>query len=252
MYRKVQIETVESAIIYLRYVVDITSVVDVWVINPITLEFEYPLHRVNSVSTALQPDQFVVDEDSNAILLNLTLRGKKIAITYYSDGSINPFYASSNLHTFIAKVLKWTANRIVDGLYIYWDYNECNDSPLKHIKEGSFVYNGLYHIYQGGVFDVRQWAPPTVVNMIRGYRFFINDELIQTRLNRQTNILQEVGILTSDEQHETFDAAKLDVMTKYERIYKSQPLDICFAYILLDQNQKFQFWFEYPPEQRTL
>ena len=252
MYRKLQIETVDSAIIYLKYVVDITSDITVQVVNPANMQLEYELERVNTISTALKPNQFVVDGDTNSIILNYALEGKKIVIIYYTDGKINPFYASSNLHTFIAKVIKWTSNRIVDGLYIYWDYEDCNDSPIKKIKEGSFVYNGLYHIYRGGVFDIRDWAPPTVVNMVRGYKFFINDEIIQSYLDNPTNMLTKLGILSSDEMYQQFDAAKLDVMNKYRRIYNSDPLTICYGYCVLNQNGGYDFWFEYPSEMRTL
>ena len=252
MFRKLQVETIESSIIYLKYVVDISAEIVVQVVNPTSLELEYQLERVNSISTALKTNQFVVDEDTNAIIVNLALAGKKVIINYYSDGQINPFYASSNLHTFISKVLKWTSNRIVDGLYVYWDYDDCDDQPIKHIKSGSFVYNGLYHIYRGGVFDIRSYAPPTVVNMIRGYQLFINDEILESHLDNRINILNEVGILTSDDQHDHLDAAKLDVMNKYKRIYTSDPLNICYAYCLLNQERKYEFWFEYPPEQRTL
>jgi len=252
LFRKLQIETIESSIIYLKYVVDAASQVTVQVVNPITLELEYELERVNSISTALRSDQFVVDEDVSAILVNLALEGKKVVITYYTDGQINPFYASSNLHTFISKVLKWTSNRIVDGLYVYWDYKDCNDKPIKKIKAGSFVYNGLFHIYGGGVFDIRDWAPPTIVNAYRGYMFFINDEILTSHLDNRTNILQELGILTSDSMHDTVDAAKLDVMTKYDRIYSSEPLVICYGYVLLNGQRQYDYWFEYPPENRTL
>lgn len=251
MYRKLQIDTVQSSIIYLKYVVDMGSTVTVQLVDPITKQALYNLERVNSVTAAIRTDQFVVDEDINAIVINLANRGKTVLITYYTDGTQNPFYASSNLHTFISKVLKWTDNRLVDGLYLYWD--DCDRSnPVKKIKEGSFVYDGSFYVYQGGIFDIRDYAPPTVIGYYRGYRIFINQEIIQSYLNTPASMLTQVGIITSSATHTAMDSAKLDVMTLYDSMYNSEPLDIAFVYIRLNDSREYDIWVEYPKEQRTL
>lgn len=253
MYRKTQIELIESSIIYLKYIVEMGYQIDVQIVNPDTLEWEYSLERVNSVTAALRTDQFSVDDDAGAIVLNMALMGKKAIIIYYTEGKINPFYASSNLHTFIAKVLKWSENRIIDGCYIHWDYISCgDDSPQKKIKEGSFVYDGRYYVYKGGYFDIRNYAPPTVIDNYRAYKFFINAEIISSYVDNRQSLLQQIGIIHSDSIYPTINEAKADLMGVYKNQYNSISLDICNMFIKLNSAREYDIWISYPSENRTL
>ena len=256
MYRKFQIETIESSYIFLRYVVDPTATVTVQLINPATGLTEYTLSRT-SMSTALKPDQFAVDDEMSAVIVSLALRGKTALIFYYTDGTRNPYYAASNLHQFITKVLSWTENRIVDGLFLYWESCESADDtgevpPVLKIKEGSFVYDGTYYTYSGELWDIRKYAPPTVKGHYRAYRLFINREVLDSRLNKQYSALTQIGVIHSKLTYEDIGQAKLDVDSVYEELYSSEPIDIAYMYVLLTDNRKFNVWIRYPKEARTL
>jgi len=252
MYRKLQIVEITSSIIFLKYVVDLGSIITVSEVDPITHELIYNYERVNTVTAAMRTDQFTVDEDLSAVVVSLANKGKTIAITYYTDGTQNPYYASSNLNLFIEKVLSWTDNRICDGLYVYWNQYRPEDEYVKHIKPGSFIYDGNFYVYGGEDFNIRDYAPPTRIGYCRCYKMFINNEILESYVDMQVKLLTRIGIITSSDMYAKFDEAKLDTMGTYDNMYQSQPLDICYMYVVLNEERDYDIWIEYPQGARTL
>jgi|GEM_PF-4203435 len=249
MYRKEDVILVTSPIQYLHYIITSDNV-KVWEYDTTQNQELYELERVYTLSTSLFSNQFAIDVDRNGVYLSPTMNGKYIKVVYYSDGQINPFYASSNLHKFITNVLKWTGHRIVDGCFLHWTDGGCVTSH--RIKEGSFVYSNQYYIYAGEDLDIRNLAPPTIVGRFRGYYFFINDEIISNNLNHQTRTLTKMGYLHSSAMHDETGRAKLDVLALYDNLYSSEPLNVAFMYVYLTQSLDYEIWIEYPTEHRTL
>lgn len=249
MLKKEEVVLVSSPVTYLRY----TLAHD----NVTAFEHSYTLHedivemeRIHSLSISLFNSQFAVDTDLSAAFVAPSLVGKYVRFVYYTEGELNPFYASSNLHKFIEQVLKWTSNRIAEGLYLHW--KACDPAYMRIINEGSFVYENRFIVYPGGKFDIRQHAPPTVKGTYKAYHMFVNQEIIDGYLDRQSQLLRQIGILSSSTQHSSIDAAKLDVMTKYTSMYKSSALTVCYVYIRLNQDFSYDIRIEYPTASRTL
>lgn len=250
MYRKEEIVYVDSPILYLRFGLTNDNV-SVWLYNTSLSEDVYSLDRVHTLSISLFNNQFAIDDDKNALFFSPSIVGNYVRIAYYSEGDQNPFYASSNLHQFITKVLAWSGNRIIDGLYIHW--TGCsNDISSKTIQAGSVIYNNQLYIYPGGTFDIKLHAPPTIRGTYRAYYLFVNEELLSDKLNRQTKIMSDIGILRSTVTHSSIDAAKLDVMSLYDSLYESEPLKVCFAFVLLTEENTYELWVEYPNDHRAL
>jgi hypothetical protein len=249
MYRKEEIVLVGSPIIYARYVLahdNVTFFSYDYSLNQDIL----PMERVNTLSMSLFNNQFSVDEDKSAFFIAPSIVGTWVRMIYYTEGDQNPFYASSNLHKFITQVLKWTSSRISEGIYLYWE--PCDPVHKKLINEGSFVYENQFYVYHGGVFDIKMQAPPTLRNTYKCYYLFINQEILDSYLDRQSRMLSEIGILPSSTSHLTLDAAKLDVLTRYTNMYDSEPLEVAFVHIQLNDQLSYNVWIEYPTTSRTL
>ncbi len=249
MYRKEEIVLISSPVTYLRYVL-VNDNVDIWLYDYSLKTDLLKMERVNTLATSLFNTQYSVDEDKSSVYVAPSIIGKYVRMSYYTEGTQNPFYASSNLHKFITQVLNWTSNRISEGMYLYWD--ACDPDYMKKINEGSFVYENLFYVYNGGVFDIRHHAPPTSRQRFKAYYLFINQEIIESYVDRQTQMLTQIGILSSTTSHDALDAAKLDVMARYTATYESTPLEVAFIYIQLMDSLQYNIWIEYPISTRTL
>lgn len=250
MYKKEEIVIISSPVTYLRYTLTNNINVKVYQYDNILQKDVLELQKVFSLSISLFNTQYAVDVDKSCIYIAPSLIGKHIRIEYYSEGAQNPFYASSNLHKFITQVLKWTSNRISEGLYLHWQ--KCDPAYMRIINEGSVIYENRFIVYPGGVFDIRQQSPPTIKGTYKAYKIFINLEIIQSFMDKQTQMLSKIGILSSSVAHPSIDKAKLDVMTRYTTLYESEALVICYVYIMLREDYGYELYVEYPPEYRTL
>lgn len=249
MYRKEEIILVDSPVIYLRYILA-TSNVQAFLYDYTKHEDIQELQRVATLTISLFNTQFAVDEDKSSIYNAPAIVGQYVRIVYYSEGESNPFYASSNLHAFITQVLRWTANRVSEGIYL--TTKECDCAHLRSIQPGSFVYENRFCVYPGDVFDIRLQSPPTIINKFKAYYLFINQEIVDTYLNQQEQILTKLGSITSSTMHDTTGAAKLDVLSLYDNMYETTPIEIAFVYIKLTETMSYDLWVEYPQKSRTL
>jgi len=249
MYTKEEIVLIDSPVVYLRYILA-TNVVKAYIYDFSLKQDLQEMERVATLTISLFNSQFAVDEDKAAIYNAPSIVGKYVRFVYYSEGEQNPFYAASNLHVFINQVLKWTANRVSEGIYL--TQQDCECTHLRKIEPGSFVYENQFCVFPGESFDIRVQSPPTVKDKYKAYYLFINQEIISSFLNKQEQLLTKLGILTSSEMHDNIGSAKLDVLALYETTYNSSPIEIAFVYIRLNESFLYDLWVEYPIKSRTL
>lgn len=249
MYRKDEIVLVDSPVIYLRYILS-TDNVSAYTYDYSKQEELTKLDRVYTLSVSLFNNQFSVDDDKGAIFCAPSVVGHYVKFTYYTEGEQNPFYASSNLHAFISQILRWTANRISEGIYLTSEH--CSSHNMRTIQPGSFVHENQFYAYPGGVFDVRQVSPPTLVDKFKAYYLFINNEIISDRVDKQERLLVDIGILPSSTMHDDVGSAKLDVQGRYATEYTSTPIEIAYVFVQLLSSFEYDIWIEYPPKSRTL
>ena len=250
MYRKEEIVILSSAVTYLKFTlandnVSITTY-DYSMQKDIT-----PLERINTLSASLFNSQFSVDDDHSAIFVSPSIVGQYVRITYYSEGRQNPYYASSNLYKFIDQVLRWTSNRIIDGLYLYWDESS-SDVNDKKLQPGSFVYDGQFYAYMGGKFHIRDYAPPMIKQTYKSYLLLINTECINSFLDVQGRLLKRLIVVASATSHDSIAGAKADVDSVTASRYTSQPLKVAYVHAYLTDTLRYETWIEYPIETRSL
>jgi hypothetical protein len=249
MYRKEEIRLVSSPVLYLRYILA-TSNVQAFLYDSATHTDIQEMERVATLTVSLFNNQFAVDEDKASVFNAPSIVGKYVRFVYYSEGEENPFYASSNLHSFITQVLRWTSNRVSEGIYL--TTKECDCAYLRNIEPGSFVYENRFCVYPGEDFDVRLKSPPTIKEQFKAYYLFINQEIVETFLDQQEQILTKLGCITSSAMHDDTGSAKLDVLALYTAMYNSTPIQIAFVYIRLTESFSYDIWVEYPSSSRTL
>jgi len=249
MYTKTEIVLISSPVTYLKYILA-SSIVKASLYDNALHQVIQSLERISTLTVSLFNTQFAIDEDKCAVYVAPSIIGQYVQFVYYSEGAENPFYASSNLNAFITQVLKWTSNRISEGIYLTG--SECNCDYLRTIQPGSFVYEDQFYVYHGESFDIRIQSPPTIVNQFKAYYLFINQEIIETYLNNQEKILNRLGVITSSAMHDDNGSAKLDVLALYDNMYNSTPLQVAFVYIMLSDAMSYDVWIDYPSGSRTL
>ena len=249
MYRKEEIILVDSPVMYLRYIIA-TNNIHAFLYDYSLQKDLQELERVATLTISLFNSQYAVDIDKSSFYNAPSIIGKYVRIVYYSEGEQNPFHAASNLHAFITQVLRWTSNRISEGIYLTRQENEC--SNMRSIAPGSFVYENRFCIYPGEAFDIRMHSPPTVKDRFKAYYLFINQEHLDGFLSKQDQILTTIGVITSSTMHEEIGTAKLDVLALYQSMYNSTPIEVAFIYIKLTDTFAYDIWVEYPPKSRTL
>ena len=250
MYIQQEIVTASSIIIYLKYILA-TDAVTISTYNYTTQTDVTSLTRVNTLSATLFDGQFSVDDDKSAIYICATAIGSYLHITYYTNGIQNPYYASSNLNQFINQVLRWTSNRIVDGIFLL-NTPGANDPNQKTIQPGSFVYNGQYYAYQGGIFNVRDYAPPMIKQTYKGYLLCICNEIIESWLDVQSQFLNRVGVVISSTSHSDMLSAKTDVDSVAATQYSSTIIEVAYVYAYLTKSLVYESWISYPNDFRSL
>ncbi len=249
MLRKEEKVLVDAPVMYLKYITA-TDAVDAFIYDYSMQTDVQELERVYTLTISLFNNQFSVDEDVGAIYFAPAIIGQYVRIVYYTEGELNPFYASSNLHAFISQVLKWTSNRVSEGIYL--TSHRCDPSYARMIEPGSFVYDGQFGVYPGELFDIRQHSPPTIKNTFKAYYFYINADTVSQYKYNQDQVLSQISILTSTTMHDTIGNAKLDVDALYTSTHDSDPIKICYVYIKLLESFAYDIWVEYPQESRTL
>lgn len=251
MYRKEEIFIVTAPVHFLKYGVVADANITIFTYNYSNQQDLTQLERVYTLSVSLFSNQFSLEDDRSAIYLSPSLIGSYIRVAYYSDGGQNPYYASSNLANFIEQVLRWTSNRIVDGLFLYSDCCGTDINKLK-IQPGSFVYDGQYYTYKGGEFALREHAPPMIKLTYKSYLLYISQEILQSFLDKQMRLLNRVGIINSATAHESITDAKADVDAVFLNYNDSQPLSIAYIHAMLTDELTYLTWIEYPTNCRTL
>jgi hypothetical protein len=250
MYRKEEIVLISSSVTYLKFVM-CNDNVSIFTYDQTLRRDILQLSRVNTLSVTLFNDQFSVDDDHSAVFVSPTVVGQYARIVYYSEGLQNPYYASSNLYQFIEQVLRWTSNRIVDGLFLYWD-DSLNDINEKLIRPGSFVYDGQFYAYKGGTFNIREQAPPMIRQTFKSYLLVINQEILESYLDVQGRMLTRVGVVSSATAHETSTESKADVDSVCENRYESQPLRVAYVHAYLTTSLTYETWIQYDNSFRSL
>ena len=251
MERISQIIRVDSPLVFLRYQLTLDTMVQAWAYDYTEQRDLYELERVPLFNMNVGEGQFAVDDEHSAIYLNPAALGTYIRVSYYSDGEINPFFATSDLYLFVSKVLKWTSNRLVDGFFFYRE--ECDrETELYRLAPGSFVYNGQFYAFAGIDFRITDYAPPTVVGQCRGYLFYIDQDVINSHMDRQIKALLNVGLLRSSGTYATFGEAKLDVEAQLAEVSEYHRIIIAYMYVVMNESHNYETWIDYPPEHRTL
>lgn len=251
MYLKEEIVFVDKPIIYLRYCMVAGTLIDVYLYDNVKKENIYRLDRIYSLHNSILESQFSIDEDKSMIYLAFSSSGIYIRVLYYTEGKDNVYYIGGNMDRFLVRMLQWSETRVVDGLFVYWTPEE-EGQPIKHIKAGSFIYQGELYVYPGGVFDIRQQAPPTIKETFRSYLLFVNGEWLSNNVYRQSKVLNRIGIIHSDCTDNDVWVTLQDVNAKYDRLYNSEPLNIAHIHVYLMSNLDYEVWVEYPREARVI
>ena len=249
VYVKEEKVLIDSPVTYLKFILA-DDVVSIFEYDYTTQTDVQELERVYTLTISLFNNQFSVDIDKGAVYIAPSIIGKYVRIVYHSEGELNPFYASSNLHEFITQVLRWTSNRVAEGIYL--TYHNCDERYVRVIEPGSFVYEGQFGVFPGNIFDIRQHAPPTVKGQYKAYYMYINSSTIADYSNPQDQVLANISIIASSTMHDAIDSAKLDVQALYAEQNDSTAIEICYVYVLLLDSFEYDIWVEYPPESRTL
>ena len=251
-YRKLQVTKVESTLVYLQYIISPGTDIYVTSVNTATGETEFTLTRVATPLQVLAEDQFTVDEDTSCVIVSPLCIGKTLYIVYYTDGKVNPYYASANLHTILAKILDWSTTRIISGLFLAPVACDTEPNLRYEIVKGEFTYNGAYYVYPGEIWDVRAWSPPTTVGYTRGYFLFINEEILADYLDTQRSLLTKVGAIATPSVHKGIGNAYLELQSQYKNVYSSEPLPVAYIYVYLNTQRKYNVWIKYPKEGRSV
>lgn len=250
MEKKEEIIKVTSPVEYLKFLLDSNLKVEIFFYDPIKKEEIDSLIRIETLSVSLFQNQFSVDTNKSCLFFSSETIGKYVKIKYYSEGQLNPFYTASNLHVFIEKVLKWTSNRIIDGLFFYSYLTD--DNKLLRFKEGSFTYNNNFYVFGGDTFRLSDNAPPTTIGEIKGYLFFFNKEIVESFTEKATSQIFKTGMLISSSGLKKMEEVTLDLKKKYGSKYSSQILEIAKIYVSLNSERKYNIWTHYDRDSRSL
>jgi len=242
MYRKSEVVYLDTFTYYTKYTIDYPQI-NAWLYDNVKRKDILPLNFISTPSTLLFDNQYSVDLDKNQLFFAQNLVGKYVRIEYYTQGTLNPFYIATDISRFISEIFLRSQNNISSGLYFY--QTEYDPEYIWRLSHGSVMYNGEFIVTKELTLNFKELSPPTLENYCRCYYFFINKEIIQSYLFNQTNTLQKVGMIKS-EMYDSFDKAKLDTKVKYEHTYKSDPLNIGWIYLMVNQkSNNYEFWIEY-------
>ena len=251
MYIKEEILLIEEPIAYLRYYAVHGTLIQIYLYDNIKKEDVYQLTRVYSLHSSLFDDQFAFDEDKSLLYFSPTSISTYIRVVYYTEGKQSSFYIGGNLDQFLTKMLAWSESRIIDGLFVYWLAHE-EGNPIKHIKAGSFVYQGSFYAYPGGTFDIREQAPPTIKETFRSYLLFINQEWLSNYVYQQNKMLNQIGIIHSTATDHDMQVTLNDVNAAYDNLYESAALKIAYIHIYLMSSFDYEVWVDYPKDGRSI
>ena len=247
MYRKSEIIHLDTFTYYTKYTIDYPTV-KAWLYDNVKREDKYELEFIPTPSTLLFDNQYSVDLDKNQLFFSQNLIGSYVRVEYYTSGKLNPFYISTDISRFISEIFLRAQNNITSGLYFY--QTEYDPEHIWRLSHGACMYNGEFIVAKELVFNFKELSPPTLQNYCRCYYFFINEEIIESHLFNQTNTLQKVGMIKS-EMYDSFDKAKLDTKVRYDHTYNSEPLNIAWIYLMVNQTDgNYEFWIEYDPNVR--
>jgi len=242
MYRKSEVIYLSTFTYYTKYTIDYPTI-NAWLYDNVKKQDIYKLDYVPTPTTLLFDNQYSADLDKNQLFFSQNLIGKYVRVEYYTTGKLNPFYISTDISRFISEIFLRAQNNISSGLYFY--QTEYDPEHIWRLSHGSVMYDGEFVVVKELTYNFKELAPPTLQNYCRCYFFFINKEVIESYLFRQTNTLQKVGMIVSD-MYDSFDKAKLDTKVKYDNQYDSEPLSIGWIYLMVNQaDGNYEFWIEY-------
>jgi hypothetical protein len=213
--------------------------------NKILFKYE----QVSGLYNSLYINQFSVDVEKGIFYFNPSNINTYVRIEYYTSGDQNPFHISSNLMSYVTRIIQWSNSRIVDGLYFY--KGEFDSQEVFRLKGGSILYNGSLYVCKDLIMDFKDLASPTINNVFRCYYFFINEEILSNYLDEQTLILNSVGEIHSQMLYDTMRDAKNDVDKLYNDKYFSDPLGIAYVYLRIT-GRNYNFWINYVNDSRVL
>lgn len=242
--------TLKSSILYTIYQMSFASDVTIDILNPETFEVDYHLDRIGGRYNSLYQTQFAVDNEKGLIFFSSSSVGCIAKITYDTTGEINPFHASENLFSTIARILTWSNKRICDGLYIY-SYPDDLDY-IKRLERGSFIYNGYVYVCNERVLNFTELSPPRMKNLYRGYYVYINDATMYENLDKKTKSLTGASVLVSSGIHENTLQAKYDVLARYDAMYTSPALSVAYMYQSIRSDNTREIIIDYISESRVL
>lgn len=250
MYLHTETIKITSSLFYTTYLMTFSSDVFVDKLNDNTFIPEYQLERIGGKYNSLFITQYAVDTEQGLIYFASASVGLTFKIQYYTNGEINPFNMSSNLNQIITRLMLWSSKRICDGLYIN-EYDE-DASYLKRLEGGSVIYNNNIYAVKKTILNFNELSPPRLLNLYRGYYFFINNYILSTYLNTRTQTISNIGILTSSGIYETVGQAKLDVLDRYATLYSDPPLEIAYLYQSIGNDNMRTFIIHYIKESRVI
>jgi hypothetical protein len=251
MYRISEVFTLDTFVKFAKYIIDGKDV-KAWVYDKAKEQDLYLINYIPTIGTLLFQNNFTVDFDKSAFYFSQDLIGKTVRVEYYTMNKsvLNPFYVATDTSKLISSILMKSSTSIRNGIYFY--QREYDPEYIWKIASGSFMYNGRFLVYRGETLNFKELSPPTLQNFCRCYYFFINEEIIESYTNRQISTLTKLGMLKS-EMYDTFDKAKLDVLSRYSALYKSEPINVGFIYLVVEQKtSNYEFWVEYDEKYRGI
>jgi len=252
VFTKEEIVQLKSPTYYLIYQSIVGSDIDVFLYDTVKEENIYKFEQTYSLHNSIVSNQFGMDYTKSMLYFSLNyLKNAYVRIVYKSEGSKNQFYQGGNLSKIADSMTEWSINRIIDGMFIYWSANE-EGGTRKRIQPGSFVYNGKFYVYPGGIFDIRMESPPTIKNTFKSYLFFINSEWISGYVYSQNKMLNRIGIIHSNVSHSDMEVTLNNVNSKYDTLYETQPLKVAYVHLYLMDSMDYEIWIEYPKESRGI
>jgi len=252
VFTKEEIVELKSVTHYLIYQTVVGSDIDVFLYDPIKEENIYKFEQTYSLHNSIASNQFGIDYVKSMLYFSLHYqKNASIRIVYQSEGIKSQFHQGGNLGKIVDSMTEWSINRVIDGMFIYWTANE-EGGTRKRIQPGSFIYDGKFYVYPGGIFDIRMESPPTIKNTFKSYLLFINSEWISGYVYSQNKMLNKIGIIHSNVSHSDMEVTLNSVNAKYEILYETKPLKIAYIHLYLMDSMDYEIWIDYPKDSRGI
>jgi len=201
----------------------------------------------------LTPNTVSVDYDRNLLYLSDTfVQGDRFLVKYYTSGRTNPFKLTKDIYIETLRVMKRLSHRIIDGLYFY--QTEHDNQYIVRLARGSVSFNNVYLVVDEKILDFKKIPLPTVLDKYMCYLFYISQDTISSYFDLQSYTLRNVDMITSYMYSDKLNAIS-EVNSKLFGDMGYDPDNvIVIGYILakLTEDGRFEKWFMYRPEYRTI